>query len=59
MSFQNGNNAMNIRTGYYKGEKAISVKLGKKVDDSIYYTVGVATAGKDAVAAQASVGWSW
>ena len=30
--------------------------LGKKVDDSVYYTVGVATAGKDAVAAQASVG---
>jgi len=59
MSFHNGNNAMNIGTGYYKGEKAISVKLGKKVDDSMYYTVGVATAGNDTVAAQASVGWSW
>ena len=59
MSFHNGNNAMNIGTGYYKGEKAVSLKIGRKLNDSTYYTLGVATAGRKATAVQAAMGWSW
>lgn len=59
ISFQNGSNAMNIGTGFYKGEKAVALTFGKKVSDYTSYTVGVASAGTGATAVKAGIGFNW
>lgn len=59
MNFERGNNAMNIGSGYYHGEKAISLVIGKRVNENVHYTIGVATAGQGATAVKTSVGFNW
>lgn len=58
LDFSNGKNALNIGTGYYKGESAIGLNFGRKVNDYTHYTLGVASNSRDN-AFKASVGFSW
>lgn len=57
LDFSNGSNAMAIGTGFYKGQSALSVVGGKRLDN-LTYTAGVAkTGGEHAV--KLSLGFSW
>ncbi len=59
LDYSNGSNAMAIGTGYYKGEKAISIMGGKRLNNGISYTAGFASAGSGEHAFKAGVGFSW
>lgn len=58
LDFSNGKSAMNIGTGYYKGESAVGLNFGRKVNDYTHYTFGIASNGGEQ-AFKASVGFSW
>ena len=58
LDFSNGSNAMNIGTGYFKGQSAVGINFGKKINDYTHYTLGVARNSQDS-AVKASVGFSW
>lgn len=49
---------MNIGTGYYKGQSAVGINFGKKINDYTHYTLGVAHNSQDS-ALKAGFGLSW
>lgn len=57
LDFSNGSNAMAIGTGFYKGQSALSVVGGKRLDN-LTYTAGVAKTGSEH-AVKLSLGISW